>query len=67
MLRFNVDNLADAHYWASAFDAFQPRLLTSEPRTFKHRPPGKPRNLRPLRLSGKAQCLPVQVRSSPAR
>ncbi len=34
-LRVNVDNVADADYWASAFDSFRPDLLLGAPRTFK--------------------------------
>jgi iron complex outermembrane recepter protein len=33
--RVNVDNVADADYWASAFDSFRPDLLLGVPRTFK--------------------------------
>jgi iron complex outermembrane receptor protein len=33
--RFNVDNIADADYWASAFDSFRPDLQLGAPRTFK--------------------------------
>lgn len=33
--RVNVDNVADADYWASAFDSFRPDLLLGAPRTFK--------------------------------
>jgi iron complex outermembrane receptor protein len=33
--RLNVDNVADADYWASAFDSFRPDLLLANPRTFK--------------------------------
>src|SRR3546814_10622122 len=34
-LRFNVDNVANKRYWASAFDSFRPDLLQGAPRTFK--------------------------------
>jgi len=34
-LRFSVDNVANARYWASAFDSFRPDLLQGAPRTFK--------------------------------
>lgn len=37
-LRFNVDNVADRRYWASAYNAFSAfgsRLLQGSPRTFK--------------------------------
>lgn len=34
-LRFNVDNVANERYWASAFDAFNQTLLQGAPRTFK--------------------------------
>lgn len=34
-LRINVDNLADADYWTSAFDSFRPDLQLGTPRTFK--------------------------------
>jgi iron complex outermembrane recepter protein len=34
-LRVNLDNVADADYWASAFDSFRPDLLLGAPRTFK--------------------------------
>ena len=35
-LRFNVDNVADKRYWASAYNAFSgSRLLQGGPRTFK--------------------------------
>ena len=34
-LRFNVDNVANERYWASAFDAFSPQLLQGAPRTYK--------------------------------
>jgi iron complex outermembrane receptor protein len=35
-LRFNVDNVADKRYWASAYNAFSgSRLLQGTPRTFK--------------------------------
>ncbi len=34
-LRFNVDNVANKRYWASAFDIFSPQLLQGTPRTFK--------------------------------
>ena len=34
-LRFNVDNVADKRYWASAYDAFNAALLQGAPRTFK--------------------------------
>lgn len=34
-LRFNVDNVANKRYWASAFDTFRPDLLQGAPRTFK--------------------------------
>lgn len=34
-LRLNLDNLADADYWASAFDSFRPDLQLGSPRTFK--------------------------------
>ena len=34
-LRFNVDNVANKRYWASAFDAFAQSLLQGQPRTFK--------------------------------
>lgn len=34
-LRFNVDNIANERYWASAFDSFGPQLLMGAPRTFK--------------------------------
>jgi iron complex outermembrane receptor protein len=33
--RVNVDNVADADYWASAFDSFRPDLQLGAPRTFK--------------------------------
>lgn len=33
--RVNVDNVAHADYWASAFDSFRPDLLLGAPRTFK--------------------------------
>lgn len=33
--RVNVDNIADADYWASAFDSFRPDLLLGAPRTVK--------------------------------
>jgi iron complex outermembrane receptor protein len=33
--RVNLDNVADADYWASAFDSFRPDLLLGAPRTFK--------------------------------
>ncbi|MEN7538496.1 TonB-dependent receptor [Aurantiacibacter flavus] len=34
-LRFNVDNVTDESYWASAFDSFRPDLQLGSPRTFK--------------------------------
>ena len=34
-LRFTVDNVANARYWASAFDSFRPDLLQGAPRTYK--------------------------------
>jgi iron complex outermembrane receptor protein len=34
-LRASLDNVADADYWASAFDSFRPDLQLSSPRTFK--------------------------------
>ncbi|MCD9125043.1 TonB-dependent receptor [Luteimonas fraxinea] len=34
-LRFNIDNITDERYWASAFDSFRPDLLQGAPRTFK--------------------------------
>ena len=34
-LRFNVDNVANKRYWASAFDMFSSALLQGTPRTFK--------------------------------
>lgn len=34
-LRFNVDNVANKRYWASAFDVFSSALLQGTPRTFK--------------------------------
>jgi iron complex outermembrane receptor protein len=34
-LRVNLDNLADADYWASAIDSFRPDLQLGSPRTFK--------------------------------
>jgi iron complex outermembrane receptor protein len=34
-LRFNVDNVANKRYWASAFEIFSPDLLQGAPRTFK--------------------------------
>ena len=34
-LRFNVDNVTNARYWASAFDAFGAALLQGAPRTFR--------------------------------
>lgn len=34
-LRFNVDNVTNARYWASAFDAFGAALLQGAPRTFQ--------------------------------
>ncbi|MGI9361942.1 MAG: TonB-dependent receptor [Parasphingorhabdus sp.] len=34
-LRFNVDNVANKRYWASAFDSFRADLLQGAPRTFK--------------------------------
>lgn len=34
-LRFGIDNVADADYWASAFDSFRPDLQLGTPRTFK--------------------------------
>jgi iron complex outermembrane receptor protein len=34
-LRFNVDNVANKRYWASAFDSFGTALLQGAPRTFK--------------------------------
>lgn len=34
-LRLNLDNVADADYWASAFDSFRPDLQLGAPRTFK--------------------------------
>ncbi|MFN3389402.1 MAG: TonB-dependent receptor, partial [Allosphingosinicella sp.] len=34
-LRFNVDNVTNARYWASAFDAFGAALLQGGPRTFR--------------------------------
>jgi iron complex outermembrane receptor protein len=34
-LRFNVDNVANERYWASAFDGFRADLLQGAPRTFK--------------------------------
>jgi iron complex outermembrane recepter protein len=33
--RFNVDNVADKRYWASAYDTFSQALLQGGPRTFK--------------------------------
>jgi iron complex outermembrane recepter protein len=33
--RGNIDNIADADYWASAFDSFRPDLQLGAPRTFK--------------------------------
>lgn len=34
-LRAGIDNVADASYWASAFDSFRPDLQLGAPRTFK--------------------------------
>jgi iron complex outermembrane recepter protein len=34
-LRFNVDNVANKRYWASAYDAFSQALLQGAPRTYK--------------------------------
>ena len=34
-LRFNVDNVANKRYWASAFSSFGTQLLQGTPRTFK--------------------------------
>lgn len=34
-LRVSVDNVANASYWASAFDSFRPDLQAATPRTFK--------------------------------
>lgn len=34
-LRFNIDNVTNEKYWASAFDQFVPQLLQGAPRTFK--------------------------------
>ena len=34
-LRASLDNVADADYWASAFDSFRPDLQLGAPRTFK--------------------------------
>lgn len=34
-LRFNVDNVANQSYWASAFSSFGTQLLQGTPRTFK--------------------------------
>jgi len=34
-LRFNVDNIANKRYWASAFDTFATSVLQGQPRTFK--------------------------------
>ncbi|MCJ1960530.1 TonB-dependent receptor [Novosphingobium mangrovi (ex Hu et al. 2023)] len=34
-LRFNVDNIADKAYWASAYDSFSSAVLQGQPRTFK--------------------------------
>lgn len=34
-LRFNVDNVANERYWASAFSSFGTQLLQGTPRTFK--------------------------------
>lgn len=34
-LRFNVDNVANKRYWASAFSSFGTQLLQGGPRTFK--------------------------------
>jgi iron complex outermembrane receptor protein len=34
-LRANVDNVANARYWASSFDTFRPDLLQGLPRTYK--------------------------------
>lgn len=34
-LRFNVDNVANERYWASAFSSFGAQLLQGGPRTFK--------------------------------
>jgi len=34
-LRFNVDNVANKRYWASAYDVFAQSLLQGQPRTFK--------------------------------
>ena len=34
-LRFNIDNVANERYWASAFDSFRPDLLQGAPRTYK--------------------------------
>lgn len=34
-LRFNIDNLTNERYWASAFDAFGAALLQGAPRTFR--------------------------------
>jgi len=34
-LRFNVDNIANKRYWASAYDDFSAALLQGQPRTFK--------------------------------
>lgn len=34
-LRFNVDNVADKRYWASAYDSFNAALLQGAPRTYK--------------------------------
>lgn len=33
--RLNIDNVADADYWASAFDSFRPDLQLGAPRTIK--------------------------------
>ncbi|WP_337189096.1 TonB-dependent receptor [Phenylobacterium sp.] len=34
-LRFNIDNVTNEKYWASAFDQFVPQLLQGAPRTYK--------------------------------
>lgn len=34
-LRFNIDNVANKRYWASAYDSFSSTLLQDTPRTVK--------------------------------
>src|SRR3546814_5056861 len=57
-LRFNVDNVANKRYWASAYNAFSgSRLLQGGPRTFKRSEEHTSELQSLMRISNAVFCL----------